>query len=138
MALRSSVLLLKWRHILPLAFLCPAVTRSFNSSTLRLQDDGSVLLPYSEPQVSASPPPAPLPLQCPGCGAYTQLNHSNRAGYYSSNRKNVKTYLARLKPAGNQKEPSEAETFEQVLKNADDSLLRNLGLKDVLIANQRV
>ena len=70
-----------------------------------------------------------LPRTCPGCGGYSRWGSSEEAGFYSSNRKSVKTYLARHElDAGDGLK--ESVIFDQVLGVSDASLRSQLGLHD--------
>ena len=73
-----------------------------------------------------------LPLQCPGCGAFTQNHTAQEAGYYSTDRKIVKAYLAHRKAQESVGRNSEVGLFAKVLQNADASILRDLGLENSL------
>ena len=137
MAFRPRHFSLDSRHILPPVFLCPEIARlrSFTLSVReisfragRRQLANSSLRTHSAFPVQLPSQPVSLPFQCPGCGAFTQVSNPGHAGYYSSSRRSVKIYLAQRKAAAGQGVPSEAETFDQVLKNADETLLETLGL----------
>ncbi|KAL6717463.1 hypothetical protein ACLMJK_005378 [Lecanora helva] len=68
-----------------------------------------------------------LPGACPGCGAFTQHVSPNEPGYYGTNRKSVKTFIA-----GQELERgsgTESLTFDSVLNSADKSILSQLGLE---------
>ncbi|KAL8797217.1 MAG: hypothetical protein Q9195_000684 [Heterodermia aff. obscurata] len=137
MALKPRHLSLNSRHIAPPIFLCPEVARlhSFRLSVRknffkagRRQVTNSSLRIHSASPAQLPPHRDLLPFQCPGCGAFTQVFDPGHAGYYSPSRRSVKTYLAQREAAAGQTFPSEAETFDQVLKNADETLLKTLGL----------
>lgn len=68
-----------------------------------------------------------LPRSCPGCGAYSQLVSPDQPGFYSMNRKSVKTFLARYEPPRSQPH-EESATFCRSLAAADTSLLSQLGV----------
>ncbi|KAJ9665547.1 Mitochondrial ribosome small subunit biogenesis protein [Coniosporium apollinis] len=90
--------------------------------------------------VSAAPPPpnygavkpqsanSALPISCPGCGAPTQTVEPNEAGYYSTNRPNVKAYLN-----GGSRRALEDKVFRSVVQHADNDLLGQLGMKDAAV-----
>ena len=145
MALNPRHFSLNPRHILPPVFLCPEIARlhtftlsvrdiSFKAGRRRLTN--SSLQTSSASTVQLPPQRVSLPLQCPGCGAFTQVSDASHAGYYSSSRRSVKIHLAQRKAAAGQGFPSEAETFDQVLKNADETLLKTLGLEDAPIGSE--
>ena len=145
MALKPQHFSLSSRNILPPVFLCPEIARlhSFTLSVReisfkagRRQLANSSLRIRSASPIQLQPQPVSLPLQCPGCGAFTQFSDPGHAGYYSSSRRSVKIYLAQRKAAAGQCFPSEAETFDQVLKNADETLLKTLGLDNASIGSE--
>ena len=146
MALKPRHFSFKSKHILPPLFLCPEIARlqsftlsardvSFNAGRRQLANSPSRI--PSAYSVQLPPQHVSLPLQCPGCGAFTQISDPGHAGYYSSSRKSVKIYLAQRKAAAGQGFPSEAETFDRVLKNADESLLQTLGLGNASTGSER-
>ena len=133
------------RHTLPPVFLCPEIARlhsfilsvreiSFKAG--RRQFTNSSLKIHNASQVQLPPQRVSLPLQCPGCGAFTQVSDPGHAGYYSSSRRSVKIYMAQSKAAAGQGLPSEAETIDQVLKSADETLLKTLGLENASIGSE--
>ena len=69
-----------------------------------------------------------LPRSCPGCGAFTQAVSPDQPGFYSTNRKSVKAFIARheqnLKPGKSE----EFEAFDRIVGSADTTLLSQLGL----------
>ena len=94
--------------------------------------DGRILKANLHTQSSkdASTPPLQffnLPKCCPGCGAYTQIIKSNEPGFYNVNRKSIKSYVSQRGHVPGARRQAEAETFDEVLKNANQSLLAQLG-----------
>ena len=145
MALKPRHFSLISRQILPPVFLCPkiAILRSFTLFVREISFKAgrcplaaSSLGIHNASPVQLPPQRVSLPLQCPGCGAFTQVSDPGHAGYYSSSRTSVKLYLARRKAAVGQGLPSEAETFDQVLKSADGTLLKTLGLENASIGSE--
>lgn len=136
MALKSRVVPLALRHILPPAFLCPAIASitprvwHLGPCDFRIQrrQYGDAAPSLNEGHTNLSPTLLSLPLQCPGCGAFTQNTAPENAGYYSTSRKSVKTFLAQCRASQSHERQSEAEIFDQVLGNTDESLLQSLGL----------
>ena len=133
MALQRQFFQSNLKVILPAAFLCPALLqppfkvpciRSLGTCARKCQNKGPLLSAHNDPLVPLSTSPGSLPLQCPGCGAFTQASNPDRAGYYSSSRKSIKVYLSQRKAA------AESNTFEEIQKNADTALLKDLSLTD--------
>ena len=81
-----------------------------------------------------------LPLQCTGCGAFTQTADATQAGYFNLQRKGVQEFLGLLEPkAPRTDEVPEAEdkVVEEALGNLTPEQLEALGLsKDDLIATK--
>lgn len=71
-----------------------------------------------------------LPTSCPGCGAFTQLLSPDQPGFYSSNRKSVKAFLAQYEQSPGDGRSAESEMFEKALSSADSALLTQIGLGD--------
>ena len=69
-----------------------------------------------------------LPRSCPGCGAFTQIVSPDQPGFYSTNRKSVKAFIARHGQALGRGQSGESETFQRVLGFADAALLSQMGL----------
>ena len=145
MIIKSRLIPLASRCLLPPAFLCPAIAglspcHSHPSQCdIRIQKrrfgDAAPIPDSGQP----TPPPSnllSLPLQCPGCGAFTQSNTPEQAGYYSASRKSVKTYLVQRRAAQQHAHPSEAETFARVLENTDETLLKSLGFNQALASRE--
>ena len=66
-----------------------------------------------------------LPRSCPGCGAWTQIVDPDQPGFYTTNRKSVKAFIAGHEQAT---EYGESDALKNVVEHADDSLLWQLGL----------
>ncbi len=69
-----------------------------------------------------------LPRSCPGCGAFTQAISPDQPGFYTTNRKSVKAFIARHGQDLKHRKPEESETFDRIVANADAALLSQLGL----------
>lgn len=69
-----------------------------------------------------------LPRSCPGCGAFTQILSPTQPGFYSTNRKSVKAFIARHGQASEGNQLGEAEIFQRVLASTDTALLSHMGL----------
>lgn len=75
-----------------------------------------------------------LPLQCTGCGAFTQTADSTQAGYFNLERRAVREYLGLVEPrkkrARAQADVAAAEdqVVEATLANLDPAQLEALGL----------
>ena len=140
MALKSRAVPLALRHILLPEFLCPAIVRTsprvrhlwpYDVRTPRRQY-GDAAPSLKKEHITLSPTLLSLPLQCPGCGAFSQSTAPEQAGYYSASRKSVKTFLAQCRASQDHERQSEAETFDKVLKNTEESLLQSLGFGGML------
>ena len=140
MALKSRVVPLALRHTFPPLFICPSIAsilpraRQLPSCDIRppRRQYGDAAPSLDKEHTTLSPTLLSLPLQCPGCGAFTQNSAPEQAGYYSTSRKSVKTFLAQCRASQDHEHQSEGETFDQVLKNTDQSLLQSLGLDGML------
>lgn len=62
-----------------------------------------------------------LPLSCPGCGAPSQIITAEQAGYYNLTRSGVRNFIR-------EETNEEDKVMDEVLNNADKSLLSTLGL----------
>ena len=97
------------------SFLCPALVRasvhpvfprprtcSLKSTTPKVHHrclHGQAHESPPEIQLLAATHLSLLPWTCPGCGAYTQLQNANDAGFYTTSRKAVKGFLSARKRA---------------------------------------
>lgn len=80
-----------------------------------------------------------LPLQCTGCGAFTQTTDPTQAGYFNLERKAVQEYLGLIEPKTPKVEEvsEEDKVVEQALSKLPPEQLEALGLsKDDLIADK--
>lgn len=124
------------RNSLPL-FLCPIVA-TLDAQALaghrRGRFSGSRTLKknlHTQSAKDVSSPPLQfldLPQSCPGCGAYTQNIKKDEPGFYSTNRKTVKLFLNQGGPVA--EASGHAETFDEVIRHADQSVLAKLGLHE--------
>ena len=69
-----------------------------------------------------------LPRSCPGCGAFTQAVSPDQPGFYSTNRKSVKAFIARHEQNSKHVKSEESEAFDRIVGSADSTLLSQLGL----------
>ena len=70
-----------------------------------------------------------LPVNCPGCGAYTQTLSPQEAGYYSQTRKRLRKFLASQQDSGAKAWQEEEETvYSRTISGTNASLLEELGL----------
>lgn len=94
------------------------------------------------PSNTEIPPEKPvarhLPLQCTGCGAFTQTTDPAQAGYVNLERKAVQEYLGLLEPkAPRVEEIPEDKVVEEALDNLSPEQLEALGLsKENLIGDR--
>lgn len=72
-------------------------------------------------------PPRKLPLNCSGCGAFTQTTDPQQLGYYDTTAKRVRTWLKPKKNKLHDKEIEENQVVDDVLKSMDSSQLTALG-----------
>ena len=68
-----------------------------------------------------------LPRSCPGCGAFTQTKDPSQPGFYTTNRKSIKTFIPSNEGA-QKSHLDESRVYEQVLENANVSLISHSGL----------
>ena len=78
-----------------------------------------------------------LPRSCPGCGAFTQAVSPGRPGFYSTNRKAVKAFIARHGQNVKHRKSEESEAFDRIVGNADTALLSQLGLDSAKFEKNR-
>lgn len=117
-------------------FLCPALMRptswpsSISKRQVRIQRRQNNVqvdtLPLDRPETVHTL--LALPLQCPGCGAYTHSNNPHDAGYYSVSRKTVKSYIRRHRNLHGAGSAIEGAAFNDIAKQADIGVLEALGL----------
>ncbi|PKS09687.1 hypothetical protein jhhlp_004307 [Lomentospora prolificans] len=79
-----------------------------------------------------------LPLQCTGCGAFTQTTDPAQAGYFNLQRRAVREYLGLVEPKKGRKLPvdeaQEDKIVEETLARLDPAQLEALGLtRDELV-----
>ena len=79
---------------------------------------------YSSISTGATSSAARLPLQCPGCGAFTQTIKENEAGYYTLTRRTVRKYLEGEQDT---KPSAEDEIVKAALQNVDEKTAKALG-----------
>jgi len=71
----------------------------------------------------------PLPLQCPGCGAFSQTTTPGEAGYFDLNRGAVKEYVAAPEPnAASTVGSQEDQVIQETLGRLPAETLEELGL----------
>ncbi len=70
--------------------------------------------------------PRSLPLQCPGCGAFSQTTTPGQPGFFNLSRTATKQYLG-LPTHAPQTRP-EDQVVRDALQNADSERMRQLGL----------
>ena len=71
---------------------------------------------------------AELPTSCPGCGAFAQTVSSDQPGFYGSNRKSVRAFIARNVHSPNGGYQRESEVFDIVIGTVEASVLNEIGL----------
>ncbi len=117
-------------------FLCPALLRPSSWPSLTPKCPARIQKRQNHLQVDTLPlDPSEtahgllaLPLQCPGCGAYSHSTNPHDAGYYSTSRKTVKSYVFRHRNLHGAGSTIEGATFNEIAKGADPGVLEALGL----------
>lgn len=83
-----------------------------------------------------------LPLQCTGCGAFTQTTDAAQAGFFNLERRAVQEYLGFIEPKTptvDEAVEEEDRVVEEALSNLPQEQLEALGLtKDALIGDKDV
>lgn len=77
-----------------------------------------------------------LPINCSGCGAFSQTTDPDQFGYFTPDSKRVRNYVFRHEKAERRKQSAEAEedkVVEDVIKTLDPSRLKELGLSPELL-----
>jgi hypothetical protein len=69
-----------------------------------------------------------LPLQCTGCGAFSQTTDSNLAGFFDTNRKAVRTFLGLDHGRIERSRRDEDRALEEALKSVDPEALKEIGM----------
>ena len=70
-----------------------------------------------------------LPLNCPGCGAYTQTLNPQEAGFYPPTQKRLRNFLASQQNSDARvRQEEEAAVYSRTINGANASLLESLGL----------
>jgi hypothetical protein len=71
-----------------------------------------------------------LPSQCTGCGALSQISHSDQPGYYDLGRKIVRRYLGLEQPRTpkQHQEREEEDVFKRTVQSIDLAELEKLGI----------
>ena len=128
------------------AFLCPGWVQSLRSRCktqrrwalctthrhLTVATKCSNSRDLTPPLTPATPPILlGLPIQCPGCGAYSQCSTPEQAGYYAIQQKRIRNFLSRSqKAADGIAKVEEAVAFAEVVENAEPIVLEELGIND--------
>jgi len=95
--------------------------------------------PIKQPPIEtlAGPIKASLPLQCPGCGAFSQTNDNTIAGFYNLARHAVRNHLRPPKPRGlDAQAQAENDVVRELLKTMSPNEVQKLGLGKGLIAQE--
>ncbi|KAM5351991.1 hypothetical protein ACJ41O_004714 [Fusarium nematophilum] len=87
------------------------------------------------PQVPTELPPRRLPLNCTGCGAFSQTSDPQQLGYFDSSSKRVKKWLNPQDYEPRHTASEEDGVVDEVLKTMDQSQLEALGLKPSLLVS---
>ncbi|KAH6891106.1 hypothetical protein B0T10DRAFT_560373 [Thelonectria olida] len=74
-----------------------------------------------------------LPLNCSGCGAFTQTNDPHMLGYFDLQSKRVKKWLSPAAPETTRDASTEDGVVDEVLKSMDAGKLQELGLDPNLL-----
>ena len=125
---------------LPL-FLCPGwigISRNYHHRRKPYTTSAQTLLSTSSPshlpQIARPSPSASLitrlPLQCSGCGAFSQIADKDQAGYYSLKRKSVNEYVGGGSITQKSEEDAVVERALQAAADLDPGILAQLGFLD--------
>src|SRR5205814_7498702 len=79
------------------------------------------------PDTEHHAPLSQLPMNCPGCGAFTQNLDPGAAGFYSATR-TMKLFRSQGNAFRTHKSGEETKIFQTALANADEDVLKGLGL----------
>ncbi|MCJ1485643.1 hypothetical protein MMC06_005818 [Schaereria dolodes] len=111
-----------WRPVVTKSL--PTQIRSFQLRTTNdlREEDGNTALKVS----------FGLPETCPGCGAYAQTVKNGDAGFYSINRKSVKTFIGQHRGVKGGKS-EDAQMYQGVVRSADNTLPEGLGVEPGLL-----
>ncbi|CAF9929696.1 MAG: hypothetical protein GOMPHAMPRED_005453 [Gomphillus americanus] len=71
--------------------------------------------------------PKEFPLVCPGCGAYSQTSIEDEPGYYTTERNDVKLWVAKQQQVKSE-EDKETDLVTRSLGSVDPALLQSLGI----------
>lgn len=123
-------------HEIP-AFLCPALSktrqnisgtwvhpssrRPFSHSNKNSLEQNT----YDSVPLGAAANDTRLPLQCSGCGAFSQTANKYEAGYYSLGRRHVRAFMGQLDGKASRKQ-SEAELVQESLHRVGGDIAETL------------
>ncbi|KAF5026112.1 hypothetical protein F66182_1800 [Fusarium sp. NRRL 66182] len=112
-------------------------TRRFNHTEATTSQDKSVtLVAPAEPRASTAEfPRRRLPLNCTGCGAFSQTNDPQQLGYFDPESKRVKKWLSPKAFEHKHTASQEDTVVDDVLKTLDKDQLEALGLKPSLLVS---
>lgn len=121
------------------AFLCPAIARPAHRDLRHERPnlyERKITLPFhrrqthsaidsarARPAKNASRDLRALPLSCPGCGALTQTIYPDEAGFYSTDRKSVTSFITQRR---REVTAGPAESAKVYIDNPDDHGSTNL------------
>lgn len=112
--------------------------RAYSDSQFTLEDDVAAIA-----AAPARPAPIrPLPVQCYGCGAFSQITMPDVAGYFDPNRNAVKNYTGtqdKFDPRKSSGYQSQSDIVRASLKSLGNDKLAELGLDpaSLLVAGPR-
>ncbi|KAF4471458.1 hypothetical protein FALBO_1628 [Fusarium albosuccineum] len=138
--------------VVPL-FLCPAIgastryirsprvppssrttirSRRFNHTQATVNDAPETIF-EQPPEFIPATPQRRLPLNCTGCGAFSQTSDSQQLGYFNPDSKRVKKWLNPKLYEPQHAASEEDGVVDEVLKTMDQAQLEALGLKPSLL-----
>ncbi|KAM0427305.1 hypothetical protein ACHAPT_007740 [Fusarium lateritium] len=107
-------------------------SRRFNHTEAATQD-ASAIEAELPPKPASAEPRRRLPLNCTGCGAFSQTADPQQLGYFDLNSKRVKKWLNPEAYEPKRTASEEDGIVDDVLKTMDQSQLEALGLKPSLL-----
>lgn len=111
----------------------PIYTRRFNHTETTTSQDAHTGTPETPSLFDPEVPHRKLPLNCTGCGAFTQTSDPQLLGYFDPESKRVKKWLNPQVYEHRQTTTQEDEVVDDVLKNLDKSQLEALGMDPSLL-----
>jgi hypothetical protein len=111
----------------------PLCQRRYNHVEATIYDDAASI-PTTTATEPSEAPIRDLPVNCPGCGAFSQTQDSDGFGYYSTDSKRIQQWLhpARRRELAS-RDVEEEDVVREALKSLEPSQLEELGLDSGLL-----